>query len=222
MLLAVDTSTQWMGLALYNGSQVIAEHVWQTVNHHSVELSPAIHAMLHGSGMTAKNLSVVAVALGPGSFTSLRIGLAVAKGLALALHLPVVGIPSFEILASAIAPQAEDLITVLQAGRKRLAMQQFTSQKNQWRMEGEPSIVTVQQLEQMIHKPTLVAGELDEDDRRILERKWKNIHLVSPAQSMRRPALLAELAWQRWSEGKVDDPVTLAPIYLHVAGEIPA
>jgi hypothetical protein len=47
------------------------------------------------------------------------------------------------------------------------------------------------------------------------------IQLVSPAQSLRRPAVLAELAWARWQAGDVDDDATLAPIYLHVAEPVP-
>jgi tRNA threonylcarbamoyladenosine biosynthesis protein TsaB len=45
--------------------------------------------------------------------------------------------------------------------------------------------------------------------------------LASPAQSLRRPALLAELAWRRWKAGKADDPHTLAPIYIHQSDSVP-
>jgi hypothetical protein len=48
------------------------------------------------------------------------------------------------------------------------------------------------------------------------------VHLASPAQSVRRPAILAQLAWKRWQQGKVDDEASLAPIYLHVAEPVPA
>ena len=73
-----------------------------------------------------------------------------------------------------------------------------------------------------IHSPTLVCGELTEEERAILARKRKNVLLATPAQSMRRPSFLAELAWKRWKAGQVDDPVTLAPIYLHIGEPIPA
>ena len=89
MLLAVDTSTLWVGLALYDGKSVISEETWLSQNHHSVELAPALASLLGRSGVTGHDLSALAIALGPGSFTSLRIGLAFIKGLALALHLPV-------------------------------------------------------------------------------------------------------------------------------------
>ncbi|MFQ5615876.1 MAG: hypothetical protein ACE5GO_05385 [Anaerolineales bacterium] len=65
-----------------------------------------------------------------------------------------------------------------------------------------------------VQRPTLICGELNAETRSILKRKRENIRLASPAQSLRRPAFLAELAWERWQAGQVDDPVTLAPIYL--------
>ena len=116
MLLAVDTSTQWMGLALYDDEQIIGETIWQTHNHHSVELAPAIESLFNRSGITGKDLRVLAVATGPGSFTSLRIGMAFVKGLSLALNLPVIGIPSLDITVAAVPVQEIALAAVLQAG----------------------------------------------------------------------------------------------------------
>jgi tRNA threonylcarbamoyladenosine biosynthesis protein TsaB len=57
-------------------------------------------------------------------------------------------------------------------------------------------------------------------ERQVIGRKWKNAMIAPPALAMRRPSMLAELAWKRWKEGEVDDPALLAPIYLHVAGMI--
>ena len=94
MLLAVDTSTRWISIALFDGDQILAEETWRTRDHHSVELSPAINSMLNRAGSGLDKLAALGVALGPGSFTSLRIGLAVVKGIALARRLPVIGIAS--------------------------------------------------------------------------------------------------------------------------------
>ena len=57
MLLAVDTSTQWMGLALYDDELIIGEIVWRTHNHHSVELTPAVESLLKRSGVSMKDLT---------------------------------------------------------------------------------------------------------------------------------------------------------------------
>lgn len=223
MLLAVDTSTQWIGLALYDGAQVLGEMTWRTRNHHTVELAPALETLFRHTGIQPDGLRALGVALGPGSFTSLRIGLAMVKGLALALHLPVVGVPSLDILAAA-QPVVRDmpLAAILQAGRGRLAVIWYEAHGKSWQAQGEAQITTVEDLAQNIRKPTLVCGELNAEERSILARKRKTVILASPAHSLRRPGVLADLAWRRWHAGRVDEVISLSPIYLHVAEPIPA
>jgi tRNA threonylcarbamoyladenosine biosynthesis protein TsaB len=221
VLLAVDTSTRWIGLALYDGSQVMAEEVWQSRNNHTIELAPAVAGLLQRTETSAASLSVLAVALGPGSFTSLRIGLGLVKGMALALHLPLIGVPTLDILAASQPIQEWPLATVLQAGRGRIAVGWYSDQAGAWCAQGEARVTTVEELSQGIRKPTLICGELTAEERHLLARKRKNAILASPASSLRRPSYLAELAWQRWEAGQVDDPVTLSPVYLHLAEPIP-
>ena len=215
MLLAVDTSTRWIGLALYDGSQVIAEEVWQSRNNHTIELAPAVAGLLQHTETASAGLTALAVALGPGSFTSLRIGLGLIKGMSLALHLPIIGVPASQPV------QEYPLVTVLQAGRGRIAVGWYIDQEGVWCAQGEARVTTVEELSQGIHKPTLICGELTGEERHLLARKRKNVLLASPASSVRRPSFLAELAWQRWQSGQVDDPVTLSPVYLHIAEAIP-
>jgi len=118
MLLAVDSSTQFIGLALSDGAEVISEHIWRTHNHHSVELSPAIEQVMRQSNVDMSQLTSLAIALGPGSFTSLRIGLAVVKGIAFSLHLPLVGVPTLDVLAAGIQLEEKNLVAVLQQTRQ--------------------------------------------------------------------------------------------------------
>jgi len=226
MLLAIDTSTRVVGLALYDGVQVVSERVWVSHDHHTVEVAPALHTLLQQAGLSGEQLpaklQAIGVALGPGSFTSLRIGLALAKGMALALHIPLVGVPTLDILAAAQPLQDLPMAAILHAGRGRLAVGWYAVQKGVWRSQGPARVMTAEDLGGEIHKPTLVVGELTSEERQLLKRKRKNVVLASPARSLRRPAFLAELAWTRWRGGKVDDPVSLAPVYLHVAEAIPA
>ena len=72
MLLAVDTSTPQIGLALYDGAQVLAESLWTTKTRHTVELAPAVAEMLAHTGAKMDEVRAIGVAIGPGSFTSLR------------------------------------------------------------------------------------------------------------------------------------------------------
>ena len=222
MLLAVDTSTAWIGLALYDGIRVLGEMTWQSKNHHTVELSPGVQELLNRCGARNTDLQALGVATGPGSFTSLRIGLAFVKGIALALRIPVVGVPTLDILAAAQPARDVQLVALLQAGRGRLALVWYDMRNGEWKARGEPQVTTAEELVLQLNRPTLVVGEISASERQILARRRKNAILASPAQSLRRPSYLAEIAWERWRAGQVDEVISLAPIYLHVAEVIPA
>ena len=221
MLLALDTSTRTVGVALYDGVQVLSESVWNSKDYHTVELAPAVAETLSKSGVNIEDLQALVVALGPGSFTGLRIGLALAKGIALVRHLPLIGIPTLDVLAASQPLDDLQLAAVLRAGRGRLAVGWYKAENSAWHSSGDVEILTPEELTQRIQSPTLVCGELEEEERRLLGRKRKNVALASPAQSLRRPAFLAELGWRRWQQEDVDDPATLAPFYLHYNEPIP-
>ena len=221
MLLAVDTSTQTIGIALYDGAQVAGEMHWQTNTHHTVELAPAVEDLMVHCSVKPDDLKVIACALGPGSFTSLRIGLAFAKGLALSLKIPMLGIPTFAFLVASQPLSDYPLAAVLPAGRKRLAVGWYHNEEGHWRSSETPTIMTAEELSTQIMQPTIICGEFDAEERQILSRKWKNALLASPAQCVRHPGMLAELAWNRFKDGEQDEPISLAPIYLHIAEAIP-
>jgi len=223
MLLAVDTSTAQVGLAIYDGpqGQVISEYAWRSSQRHTVELAPAISELLTRCGLTMEDIHVLGVALGPGSFTSLRVGLSLVKGLAISRQLPLVGIPTLDVLAAAQALSRLPLAVAIQAGRGRLAVGWYKRSKNGWQVADPARVLTLDALMDEITGPVILCGELTSEERQKLAQKVE-VQLVSPAHSVRRPAVLAELAWARWQAGRVDDEATLAPIYLHVAGSIPA
>jgi tRNA threonylcarbamoyladenosine biosynthesis protein TsaB len=222
MLLAIDTSTAQIGLALYDGATVPGELVWQSRAHHTEQLAPALAGLLERVGVTMDSVGALGVATGPGSFTSLRVGLAFVKGLALARHIPLVGIPTLDIVAASVPLTDRKLAAVLQAGRGRLAVGWYKLSESGWQAEGTATTMTAEELEKQIHKPVIICGELSAEDRQHLARKFKNVMLASPAQCVRRPGILAEIAWNRWQAGSTDAAASLAPIYLHVAGGLPA
>jgi tRNA threonylcarbamoyladenosine biosynthesis protein TsaB len=222
MLLAVDTSTVQVGLAVYDGTQVSGEFAWRSSQRHTVELAPAIAELLSRTGLTMDNIHALGVALGPGSFTSLRVGLSLVKGLVLARHLPLIGIPTLDIYAAGQPASKLPLLAAIQAGRGKLAVGWYKSTKKGWQAKGLARVVPVESLIYEIRTPSIVCGEFSAEERQYLAKDQLNVRLVSPAQSVRRPAVLAELAWARWQKGEVDDEAALAPIYLHTAEPIPS
>lgn len=221
MLLAIDTSTRQVGVAVYDGNSILAESTWVSQDYHTVELAPAVQNILQRAHIQASALKALAVASGPGSFTGLRIGMALVKGIALACHLPVIGVPSLDITAYGQPVMDMPLAAVLSAGRQRLAVGWYEAKNNAWQPTGQVEVLDVQSLSERIQSPTLVCGELTEDDRRTLGRRYRNVRMASPARAMRRPSYLAEIGYKRWVVGKTDDPASLSPIYLHVGQPIP-
>ncbi len=219
MLLALDTSTERLGLALFDGHQVLTEVVWHAGRHHTRELAPWIHRILEANDLRPQDLEVVAVATGPGSFTGLRVGMSVAKAMALALRLHLVGVFSLDVTAAGTPHYPHRLLlAVLPMGRGRLAAGWYRWRRNHWHAEGTPFLATPEELLKRIAEPTLVSGEMSLDVRQILGQS-PFVHLLPPPLDVRRPSWLAHLAWERWKKGLVDDPVTLTPYYLSQASE---
>ena len=220
MLLAVDTSTRAIGVSLYNGTRVLSEMIWISKNHHTIDLAPTVDQALGHIGADASDLQALGVAIGPGSFTGLRIGLALAKGLALSHRLPVIGVPTLDVIAAALpVPPGSRLAAVLEAGRRRLAIGWYRGQDGEWQSEGDLQNLTIEEFVATINDPILVCGELSGEARQRLSQT-KSI-MPSPVRCVRRPAVLAELAWKRMQAKDFDDPATLKPIYLHHGEPIP-
>jgi len=215
MILAIDTSTRTVSLAVYDGIQVRCETTWNSQDYHTVELGPAVAEILRRSGVPVSGLQALAAATGPGSFTGLRIGLAFAKGLALARRLPIIGIPTLDAVAASQTPVNLPLAAILQAGRGRLAIGWYHGESGEWLPTRPLEVQDIQKFSSRIQQPTIVCGELNEEQQRILARKHKNVLLASPARALRRASFLAELAWKRFQAGQVDEPAALAPTYLH-------
>ncbi|MFL7811193.1 MAG: tRNA (adenosine(37)-N6)-threonylcarbamoyltransferase complex dimerization subunit type 1 TsaB [Anaerolineae bacterium] len=221
MLLAVDTATQMAGIALYDEARgwVLAEETWQSAENHTVELMPRIVRLLDGQNVAPKDLTGLVVSLGPGSFTGLRIALSAAKGLSLALDLPLVGVPTLDVVAEPHKEQRLPICALLRAGRGRFAFGHYFRYRGRWRRRSAVRIDTLEKVCEDMEGPTLYCGEIDAiTAQRIAALAGQEVVVASPAGSVRRAAFLAELGWARLAQGSADDPATLSPIYLKQPG----
>ncbi len=212
MLLAIDTATRTLSIALHDGQSLLAEHTWRTADNHSVELAPNVALMLRRAGVEPRQLSGLAVALGPGTYTGLRIGLGFVKGLALAHNLPLFGVPTFEIILRSQAPRPETLLAVIPAGRGRVSAATYEWAK-QWTLTNPIRIVAWATLAAELTAPTFICGEIETGLRALLPERHGMLAVASPAQAVRRAGLLAEMGWERLRARRMDSATTLAPIY---------
>ncbi|MFN8418551.1 MAG: tRNA (adenosine(37)-N6)-threonylcarbamoyltransferase complex dimerization subunit type 1 TsaB [Anaerolineae bacterium] len=224
MLLAIDTSTRSLSLALYDGTQVIAEATWVTEGRHTVELMAAIQALCKQSEIALSSLTLLAVAQGPGSFNGLRVGFSAAKGLALALGLPLIAVPTLDITSAAQPAFDGALIAVAQAGRGRVVAGAYDWIGDGWQAqhgENDLRIVGWATLLDGITSSTLISGEIDQDGLSAIRQAiadGKPLQAAPPAFWLRRAGFLAMLAWERWSRGEISDTTGGAPFYLHQPG----
>ena len=220
MLLALDTATRHAGLALYDGDTVRAENVWHAAGHYHTEwLVPAIEEAMRRAGVAATDLTGVAVTAGPGSFTGLRVAVSVAKGLAAAQNLAFVGVPTLDVTAYPHVSRGMIIGTSLVAGRGRHAYA-FYEAKDGLQVEAPPIIGTIDAIVEAIRhqqEAIYMVGELTSSERATLTNTLADkVILASPALALRRPAVLAEMAWQRLQRGDSDNPHTFEPLYLQL------
>ena len=125
MLLAIDTSTRYAGIALADENRVVSIRAWYSVVNHSKELMPGVQQALKERDITPSQLDAVAVALGPGGFSALRVGLSAAKGLALIGGSPIIGVGTLDLEAFPYRDTGLEVCTLLDAGRGEVASALF-------------------------------------------------------------------------------------------------
>ncbi|MCE2501662.1 MAG: tRNA (adenosine(37)-N6)-threonylcarbamoyltransferase complex dimerization subunit type 1 TsaB [Dehalococcoidia bacterium] len=131
MLLAIDTSSRYGGAALADESgQVVEARLWRSTANHTAQLMPAMAELLTAQGIAAAVLGGVAVALGPGPFSALRVGVSVAKGLAMAGGLPIVGVDTLRLEAGPHLTPDAIVAAWLDAGRNEIAAGWFDRNGN--------------------------------------------------------------------------------------------
>jgi tRNA threonylcarbamoyladenosine biosynthesis protein TsaB len=218
MLLAIDTATQVMSLALHDGRSLLAEHTWHTTNNHTVELAPTVQNMLVQCRASVEDLKVLAVSTGPGSYSGLRIGVALAKGMAAAQHLPLVGVSSLDTIAAGQAHFQSSLIVTVQAGRGRVIVGRYQWRKGHWGQRGDPQLMTWETLFASIDGPTHLTGEVNETGYQALllaQERGIPVTLAPAAFRLRRAGFLAEEAWERYNADHDAFPAAnLVPFYI--------
>lgn len=119
VLLAFDTATPHVTVALHDGDRVVAEFESTEAMRHGEMLAPGIAEVLDKAGATAADLTAIAVGTGPGPFTGLRVGLVTARTLALTRAVPVHGVCSLDVIAAAAMDEGKDEFTVATDARRR-------------------------------------------------------------------------------------------------------
>ena len=209
LLLAMDTSTGTASVALYDGQAIVSETTWLAGREHSTRLLVEIDVALERIGRAAQDVTGLVVARGPGSFTGVRVGLSVAKGMAAGLSVPLWGVSSLDVLAHAAGAVELPVRALLEAGRGRYA----TALYNRGVALDHPHLSTLDALVTSIDEPALLIGDLSPEARGRLEAAT-SARLADPAACLRRAGFLAELGWRMAQAGDPGDPRSVDALYV--------
>ena len=219
-VLAIDTSTLLGGVAIMDDlSGLIAEARLNVKSTHSERLMTAIDYVLKQSGYRLSDMDFFAVAIGPGSFTGLRIGLSTVKGFSYATGKPIVSVPTLEALAQNFPFCRYPVCTMLDARKKEVYVALF-----EWEGEGfirlmpEMSVKVEEFLKSLRgdnHRKVVFTGDgaiLYRDE--ISDCMSESAIFASPEKMVTSPANVASIGIQKALRGEFSDPIRLVPFYI--------
>lgn len=212
LILGIETASSAGGAALVEDTRIIAEHCSIAPRTHAERLLPAIDALLRECGATINDVHLIAVSIGPGSFTGLRIGMATAKGLAFSARKPIVGVPTLDAFVQLHVPSSLRMRPILDARKNEV----FTAlyDEDGRKLSPEINIKPEMLMERlMVDAPLLVMGDGARRYRDIFERV-PGINFASPEKDDPRPATVALVGRRLFLEGHVQDVDSLVPLYI--------
>ncbi len=215
MLLAIDTSTPCAGVLVWEDGRPVFSQTWRSAYNHTRMLMPAVREALRQVGIAAKELDGIAVALGPGGFSALRVGISAAKGLALPWNTPLVGVGTLETEAYPYAGTGLTVCPLLNIGRRDMAWACFRGAGGDWRKTRDEQIAPNVELAGVLPAEAIICGEGTKTAEPLLRDSTVEFpHLMEyPGPSLRLWAL-ARLAAERLEQGRTDDAQSLEPLYL--------
>jgi len=210
-ILAIETVGFTGSIALADGEHLIAQHVLPTDRRMAQTLAPAIAELLAAHDWNARELELVAVAAGPGSFTGLRCGVTTAKVMAYAANSAVLGVDSLQTIAAGAPADCQELTTVLDAQRRQLFVASFRRDEHgHMQRATDTQIVDIERWLAALRPGQVVAGPILD---KLAQRLPAGVQTLPPALWAPRAAGVASLAWRRYQAGQRDSMWQLVPNY---------
>jgi tRNA threonylcarbamoyladenosine biosynthesis protein TsaB len=216
MILAINTSTPQFSIAVVKGSgSLLAEQVIAAKSKNFRAFMPALSSLLEHSGVEFKDLEAVAVAIGPGSFTGLRVGLATAKGICQGLGIPVIGISSLEAMASQWPEGTLPICSIIDSRKGEVSAALFRRDNEGLVRLTADTCLKCGDLPGMIKGATLFVGnDFDHQESMIRKILGPKAKAALPQFWGLRASAVGLLGVERMKEHKFDSLLNLTPSYL--------
>lgn len=220
LLLAIDTTTRVCSVALGDHEKILAEYQLNVKNTHSQRLMPLIVSLFRDSGADKSRLEGVALSIGPGSFTGIRIGMATAKGLCQGLNIPAVGVMTLDALAEACTFFSGLICPILDARKNQVYTALYRGAAGDPEMLQPAAALSIDELGHRLaayEDEVIFLGDAVESYggalRQILGQRYREMPLPS---RLNRAALVLQKGIKIWQEKGPVSPYALKPLYIRL------
>ena len=216
-ILGIDTSTMAANVAVLEDDKLICEYTINTKKTHSQKLMPMIENMLKLSDLDIKEIDAIAICVGPGSFTGLRIGMATAKAMAHVNNIPLIGVNSLEILGANMDLCNRNICSILDAQRNQVYMNKYILKDYKITELEEISIKAIDELLEEIsssNEDWVLVGEAVYKYKEKIE-EISNITIPSPANNITKASTLCFVARDKMlANDQVYNCYNINPMYI--------
>ena len=201
-ILAIETSTYSGSIALVSGEGVIGEYYFNIGPAHTEKLVPSIDWLLSELNEKRSDLTGVAVSLGPGSFTSLRVGISTAKAISYSLGIPLRGVSSLEVLAMNFPLNSYNICPMIDARKGEVFSALFRTESGELERITEDTLISAEKLVETIKNDTIFVGDGALLYKEYLEDNLSDGIMFSPHNlNFPRASNVALLEISKFSEG---------------------
>ena len=215
-LLAIDTSTKFLSVAIANDGDILASVRDTGEMQHSSQLVPSIDRTLKKCNLKLKDVDAIALSIGPGSFTGLRIGVATCKGINLALGIPIVSVPTLDAIAYNFIKKSEKILCPLIDAKKQKLYTCFYAKSFTTlglKRITDYILTDIEGFLKMVDKPTMVFGD---GVKLYLDYLKKNSYIdIVDGDWFPKAEVVAKLGLEKARKRKFENPDKLVPLYLH-------
>jgi tRNA threonylcarbamoyladenosine biosynthesis protein TsaB len=214
-ILGIETSTTTGSVAVVSENGVIAQYSLNIEVTHSERLMSTVDRVLKDTGLTITDMDGYAVAIGPGSFTGLRIGLAAVKGLALVTGKPVAAVPTLEALAWNLPYSAYPVCPMLDARKNEVYAAMYRFDGTTFVRVMAEAVISLSHLSELISEKTLFTGEASHLFREEIVNLFGDRALFAPVSAiLPSAATVAEIGFAMIKSGKQADLDSVTPMYI--------
>jgi tRNA threonylcarbamoyladenosine biosynthesis protein TsaB len=220
-ILGIESSSVAASCAVSENNILLGEYTLCHRKTHSEKLMPLIEKLIGDLGLDVHDLDVVAVSEGPGSYTGLRIGAAIAKSIAFAIEKPIAAVPTMKSMASNLYISDKYIVPIMDAKAGRVYTGVYSWENERLTTVREQFPCNIEELAEILNSYScsfILNGDGSENYRNLLDEKLKVDHMFSPKQfSGLKASSLLKIGYEMALSGELISPAEFAPKYLRLS-----